>query len=147
MRRWLPVLSASILALMLVLAAGCGDGDEEEAPAGGSPGEIKMELNDFFFEPKDLNASAGQTLTLELENEGDAPHTFTIDELGIDEQVAPGENATVTVTPEQDGEIPFYCRFHLELQGMQGTITVRGGSGASQGGVGPTGSGGGYFGE
>ena len=58
-----------------------------------SSATLAVELDDFFFGPTFIKAKAGEKVTLELENEGNAPHTFTSDRLGVDEQVAPGESA------------------------------------------------------
>jgi plastocyanin len=83
--------------------------------------EVSLELDDYYFEPTFLKASPGATIHLELENEGDDTHTFTIDSLGIDQEVAPGDSATVDVTLPQEGAVRFYCRFHTNM-GMQGAF-------------------------
>ncbi len=86
--------------------------------------ELEMELDDFYFAPTVLEGEAGQTLTLNLFNEGDAPHTFTIEEQGIDETLEPGdEGVTVEVTFPDSGELVFVCTFH-EAQGMIGGLSV-----------------------
>jgi len=78
-------------------------------------------------------------VTFVLENEGDAPHTFTIDALDIDTEVAPGGSAEVEVTlPGQDATL-FYCRFH-QGQGMQGAVYFEEGDQvAAAGGANPAG--------
>jgi plastocyanin len=83
--------------------------------------EVSLELDDYYFEPTFLKASPGATIHLELENEGDDTHTFTIDSLGIDQEVAAGESATVDVTLPEEGAVRFYCRFHGNM-GMQGAF-------------------------
>jgi plastocyanin len=83
--------------------------------------EVDVEMDDYYFEPTFLKASPGATIQVKLENEGDDNHTFTIDALGIDQEVAPGESATVDVTLPQEGAVRFYCRFHGG-QGMQGAF-------------------------
>ena len=83
--------------------------------------EVTLELDDYYFEPTFLKASPGATIHVELENEGDDTHTFTIDSLGIDQEVAPGDSATVDVTLPQEGAVRFYCRFHGNM-GMQGAF-------------------------
>jgi plastocyanin len=83
--------------------------------------EVSLELDDYYFEPTFLKASPGATIHIELENEGDDTHTFTIDSLGIDQEVAPGDSATVDVTLPQEGAVRFYCRFHANM-GMQGAF-------------------------
>jgi plastocyanin len=87
--------------------------------------EAELELDDFYFEPTVLEGEAGQTLTVELENEGDATHTFTVDELGVDEEVQPGDRGEAEVTFPDSGALLFYCRFH-QGGGMRGALSVGG---------------------
>lgn len=143
----MPRSSTIALALTLgLLATACG-GDEQPAGGGDQEGggtvqiageqandhgtedvagmsDLEMELDDFYFEPTILQGEAGQTLTLSLFNEGDAPHTFTIEDQGVDEVLDPGqEDVTVEVTFPDSGEVVFICRFH-EAQGMLGGLTA-----------------------
>lgn len=101
-----------------------------EDVAGSSEAEI--ELDDFYFGPTVLEGEADQQLTVTLFNEGEAPHTFTIDELEIDEELQPGtSDVTVQVTFPESGALPFYCRFH-ESGGMVGGLSVGGDLEAAQ---------------
>jgi plastocyanin len=86
---------------------------------------FELELDDFYFGPTVLEGDAGQALALILHNEGDAPHTFTIDG-GVDEELEPGaEGVAVEVTYPDAGALVFYCRFHRG-QGMLGALSVDG---------------------
>lgn len=88
--------------------------------------EAEIELDDFYFGPTVLEGEAGQQLTVTLFNEGEAPHTFTVDELEIDEELEPGtSDVTVDVTFPDSGALAFYCRFH-ESGGMVGGLSVGG---------------------
>ena len=133
MTRWLPLACLALVAAALVAAA-CGDDEEETAPqdtSTASPGgnAVSVEADDFDFDPKELQTDTGQPLTVKIENSGKATHTFTIDDLNIDETLSPGQEATVTITPAREGTLEFYCRFH-KSQGMVGTLKVgAGGSG------------------
>jgi plastocyanin len=84
---------------------------------------LEMEADDFYFGPTFVKATAGQRFTVELRNKGKATHTFTSAALGIDEQLAPGAEKTVTVTAPSNGFVEFHCRFH-QAQGMQGAVIV-----------------------
>ena len=113
------------------------DGDEAtnhgSADVTGSS-EFELELDDFYFGPTVLEGEAGQSLTVTLHNEGDAPHTFTIDDAGIDEELQPGdEDVSVDVTFPDSGAAVFYCSFHRG-QGMLGALSVGGDLGAGSGG-------------
>ena len=120
------VVAVTLLTPALGLAA-CGDssddGDSVEAE-----GDVSIEMRDFEFSPSDPQATAGETITVELENTGSARHTFTTD--GIDEEVSPGDSTTVDVEVP-DGGLTFVCRFH-EGQGMTGEFVVAGGGGGGQ---------------
>lgn len=147
MHRFLPALA--VLLLVSALALACdngGDGDETgDDGAGQAAAPVTVKLGEFFFQPGELQASPGQTLTVEVENEGSAAHTFTIDELGVDQVLPPGETGTVLVTTQEEGTLRMYCRFH-ERQAMEGALKVGEGPGSSQGGTAPVGNGGGDIG-
>jgi plastocyanin len=156
-RQWTRI---SVLALVVtgVGVAGCGDDDDGEQATSASapvslPGqvtdhgtsqlgdatELDLELDDQYFAPTFVEGAAGSTVQVTLENEGSLPHTFTIDEADIDEEVGAGERATVEVTLPDSGSLRFYCRFHSG-SGMQGAFVVSGGASvttqpASSGGV------------
>jgi plastocyanin len=94
-------------------------------------GAVDIEADNFSFSKTFLKGSAGE-VKVEVENESSVPHTFTIDDQEIDEELAPGEKATVTVSLEGD-PVTFYCQFHVG-QGMQGAFyTGSGGNAASTG--------------
>src|SRR3954471_17333922 len=86
-------------------------------------GELEMELDDFYFGPTYVSGPAGAKVKVNLSNEGQKGHTFTIDSGKIDQQLDPGAKATVEVTLPASGSLAFYCRFHVS-GGMQGAFTV-----------------------
>ncbi len=83
--------------------------------------ELELELDDNYFGPTFAKASPGGSVSVELVNEGNATHTFTSDALGVDEEVGPGDEASVTVTLPDEGAVEFHCRFH-EGSGMKGAF-------------------------
>jgi plastocyanin len=103
--------------------------------------KISVEADDFYFDATYIKTKKG-TLTVALENEGNAPHTFTIDSLDIDKEIQPGKKATVKVKVPSSSAVAFYCRFH-KGQGMQGAVFTKAGasttsSAANTGGATPT---------
>jgi plastocyanin len=135
----LPMLAAA-LVLILGLAACGGSGKSEEGEEGGTmmigghdvevhgtkdvsgeTGKVEIEMYDNFFEPTVLEGTPGQTVTLELKNEGNAGHTFTVSEQSIDQEVEPADEAEVDVTFPESGKLTFVCRFH-ESGGMVGEL-------------------------
>lgn len=118
-----------LLALPLTLAvAACGDDTEEvdtpnNASGDGNGGEsaIEVSASDFSFSPPKVSVDPGMEVSVQITNNGNVQHTFTMDDLGIDETIDPGEEVTVSLALETDQR--FYCRFH-ESAGMEGTIST-----------------------
>src|SRR4029079_10602747 len=50
-------------------------------------GELEMELDDFYFGPTYVTGPAGAKVKIDLSNEGQKNHTFTIDSAKIDTEV------------------------------------------------------------
>src|SRR5262245_19607420 len=136
-----------ILAFALVGAA-CGDNSTETETPGGSGtesatqttigsepandhgsqdvsgmDETSLEVDDFYFEPTLLTGTAGQQLTIEIENEGSVEHNFSLDEQSISQDIEAGEDASVSVTFPDSGVLVFYCKYHRG-QGMLGGLMV-----------------------
>ena len=127
--RCLAVISA--LALVALTGA-CGGGDDADGGAGGGSeaaseasggggGSITVEAKDFEFDPAELEVAAG-AVTVDIDNAGEAPHTFTIEELDVNEEIDAGQQGTAEFDAEP-GEYEFVCTFHLG-QDMVGTLTV-----------------------
>jgi plastocyanin len=101
-------------------------GGEEQAAAGEGTGEtLVVESYDIYFEPDELSIPADTDVTVQLPNEGVSLHNFSIDELGISVDIAPGATEE-TVINAPAGEYEFYCNVpgHKEA-GMEGTLTVQ----------------------
>lgn len=150
MRTKLGRIAVAVVGLMLVATA-CSKSSNDSLPSGSSGGSggdssttmtigsdtandhgqadatgktsIEVEQDDFYFNPTVIAGSPGQTIGIELKNEGSTPHTFTIDALGIDETLQPDESKTVQVTFPDSGFTEFYCRIHRG-SGMVGELTV-----------------------
>lgn len=139
---YLRGVSAVAAAAVLVLAvAACGGGDDDASEGGSTTiggmtaqlhgtkdvsnesGKVEIELYDDYFEPTILKGKPGEKITLELKNEGENPHTLTISDQGVDQEVQPGEEAEADVTFPKSGELTFVCRFH-EGRGMVGALEV-----------------------
>jgi plastocyanin len=98
-----------------------------ESGVGSQPSEtvkvIEVELNDDNFNPKVITIPNGKTTTLILKNKGVKNHTFTVEKLGIDVEVQPGNEKTITVKPQQPGTYELICRYHFR-EGMVGKVIV-----------------------
>jgi plastocyanin len=101
-------------------------GGEGQAAAEEGTGEaLVVESYDIYFEPDELSIPADSDVTVQLPNEGVSLHNFSIDELGISVDIAPGATEE-TVINAPAGEYEFYCNVpgHKEA-GMDGTLTVQ----------------------
>jgi uncharacterized cupredoxin-like copper-binding protein len=85
---------------------------------------IEIDLNDDYFNPKVITISNGITTTLVLKNKGAKEHTFTVEKLGIDAEVQPGKEKTITVKPTNPGTYELICRYHFN-EGMVGKVIVK----------------------
>jgi plastocyanin len=138
-RGWAAV--AAILAVALV-ATGCSKkeetakvitvagqkmNDKGTKDVSGSA-SAELELNNegkvYYFEPTILKGSAGEKVTLDLSNEGDTLHNFSLTDQGVDTDVQPGSKASVTVTFPQSGTLVFFCKYHATSFNMRGALEV-----------------------
>jgi plastocyanin len=138
-KRWaLIALAIAIGLASMVLVASCGGGDGESSEGGtttigavaandhgtkdvSGESKVELELDDDYFEPTVLEGKPGERVTLELENEGGSEHNLTIDELKIDQDVGPGDEAEVEVTFPESGTLTFFCKYHRD-RGMAGAF-------------------------
>jgi len=98
---------------------------EASAPAAGAAcsesaaaGEVSVAVKDFAFNPADITAKVGQTIT--FTNGDSAPHTATLDDGSCTTpNIASGSSDGLTFTAA--GTYPFHCKVHPN---MKGTITV-----------------------
>jgi uncharacterized cupredoxin-like copper-binding protein/mono/diheme cytochrome c family protein len=99
--------------------------------AGGEAGDVAtsdqftVESHDIFFTPTEIEVPSDTEVTILLPNLGAAPHNFSIDELDVSVDIAPGETKEVTITAPE-GEYEYYCNIpgHKEA-GMVGTLISR----------------------
>ena len=120
------ILMASGAALAALLLSACG-GDSSTATTGsseppatsaaGGTEEQTVTISDFTFDPSELTIS-GPT-TIEVVNEDDVQHSFTLDDDSASQNVQGGANATVDIDPA--ASVGFHCEFHPD---MTGSITV-----------------------
>lgn len=78
---------------------------------------------EYKFNPSEIAFAVGETVDFTMTTETEL-HNFTVDDLGIDEDVEPGESVTFSFTFDRAGTYKFICIFH-EINGMVGTITVK----------------------
>lgn len=118
MKKWLTGLF--FLLAMFVVTTNLASGivfAETQSP-------IEIKLNDDYFNPDVITILKGKTTTLVLKNVGSKEHTFTVKKLGIDEEVQPGKEKSINVSPKMSGTYELICRYHLN-NGMVGKLIVK----------------------
>lgn len=110
---WKAMRTLTIAGAVVSLLGACG-GD-----GGASTSTVTMRDNEFV--PSEPTIAAGE---IELVNEGESPHTFTVEGEQVDVEVDAGATVTETVDLES-GTYTLFCSFHRG-QGMEGTLTVEG---------------------
>jgi plastocyanin len=95
------------------------------AGGGNAASEQTVTMVDIAFQPDSLTIPANTDVTVSLPNTGAALHNFSVDELGISVDVAPGDTGSATINAAA-GTYEFYCNVpgHKEA-GMLGTLTVQ----------------------
>ncbi len=118
-------LIASLAVVVIVTGACSGDETGADTPAqstetGGEvvPGSAQIAIAGSTFEPTTLPVASGST-DITITNADAVDHTFTLDDMSVDETVAAGASATVTVDLSET--IGFHCEIHPS---MTGTLQV-----------------------
>lgn len=109
-------LGAALLSVALLLAACSSEGGSTDT--GG--GTQTITISNFTFDPDTLTEPSGQDVTIEVTNNDDVEHSFTLDDDSVSQDVEGGESQTVTINLT-DG-IGWHCEYHPDR--MKGTITV-----------------------
>ena len=129
-------LAAAVFSVALLTAA-CSSGDGSPATGGGSPAgggssassspetgggaeDQTLTISNFTFDPSTLALPSGQDVKIEVTNEDDVEHSFTLDDDSVSQDVEGGEDASVTLNLTEG--IGWHCEYHPDA--MKGTITV-----------------------
>ena len=135
----IPTLAVLAGAIAL---AGCGSDDNGDdngsAPAassGGSAETVKLSATEFKFTPSDPSVDKAGKVTFDVSNDGSVDHALEVEGPNGEvetEPIAAGQSAKLTVDLSKAGKYEMYCPIgnHKEM-GMEGTVTVAGGSGSS----------------
>lgn len=93
--------------------------EEPETPPPSAPAESAIEIRDFQFVPASISIPADTPTNIVVKNSGQATHTFTVEELGVSEELATGEEKTVEISAPP-GTYAGQCNHHPSMK-----ITVR----------------------
>jgi plastocyanin len=97
--------------------------EEEAAFAVPEEGTIVVRATQMGFEPADIQAPAGETLTIVFERdiENTCMDSVVFPDLDIDEDLPMGEKVAIEITPEEGQEIGFNCRMGHGKSTITGT--------------------------
>jgi uncharacterized cupredoxin-like copper-binding protein len=138
-----PGRAAALLWTLVVLVPACGDEAAPPPPpqrpgtvvVGGEPAndhgteqvsedaDLEIEAGDLFFAPTVLLGAPELALPARVRAAGQERHTITAPELGIDEEIEPGESVEIELTFPESGTTVFFCRYH-RAQGMLGVLVA-----------------------
>jgi plastocyanin len=117
-RKWtLLVVAAIAIAVVLVLALMFMGGDDGND--GNDPGPNEVWIDNMAFEPFNLTASVGATVT--WTNNDAASHTVTSDDVGLFDSGTMTTGETFQFTFTEVGQYFYHCALHPE---MHGVVTV-----------------------
>ena len=137
-----------VLVVGLFLFTACGGGEQEKPPAAsatskpaqaekpesnapqdnapqGNAKVVEVDLSVFKFTPKEIYLKLGEPVRFKATSK-DTIHSFTVKDLGIDVELAPGDQQVSEVfTPEKTGRFQITCRIHsVSAYGMEGFLIV-----------------------
>ena len=116
-----PTAAATGTAAPAKTAAPAATEQAAQAPAdnAASADPITVDIANFAFAPKDIQAKVGQKIT--FTNQDSAPHTATATEGAKFDSGQLDQGKSFSYTAKKAGTIQFVCSFHPN---MTGTITV-----------------------
>lgn len=122
-KNWLAGLFVMIMVMSISAPLHVFATTESETKPVDTVEGMVVELHDDYFNPDVITIAKGEPTKLLLKNEGQKQHTFTVEKLGIDVEVQPGEQKAIIVKTEETGTYDLICRFH-EKEGMVGEVII-----------------------
>jgi plastocyanin len=111
---------AAMKGVVTVTGEAASGGAPAQASAG--PREVDVGAVDFAFEPNNASVAAGGKV--KVANNGQAPHTLTLDDVDLETgNLAPGATAELTA-PDAPGSYSYRCAVHPAR--MRGVLVVLG---------------------
>lgn len=104
-----------------------------------------IQADNYYFNPSVLKGTAGQKLTLVIENVSDTQHNFSVDAQHLNKDLSGMAKVTTNVTFPKSGVLSFYCSYH-KANGMAGGLLTSGDKAAAGASTTSSSSGGGTVG-
>ena len=122
------IILVLISIFLVVTLAGCGN-ESDTAKGDSDVQTVYIEANDEYeFDPNRVEVKTGK-IKLVVENVGKRMHGFGIEELNIDEQLAPGQTMEKVIEINEPGTYEFECTVLCgtlsDHKGMMGKLIVK----------------------
>lgn len=126
----MKVLKVAFVAFVAVALVACGNGADQSADSGEDMTEVvpfeatftvELDGDAKVFAPTERSVT-GNAGTITIENTLDAPHGFTISELGLEEVVDANSTQSFEVDNVEPGEYTVDCQLHSAHQ--ESTLVV-----------------------
>jgi uncharacterized cupredoxin-like copper-binding protein len=133
----MQVRAPAALGIAALSLAACGGGsDKSAAPSGASQKTIQISETEYKLSPASVQLDEPGVYTFHVVNDGTLTHALEVEGNGVEaktDDLAPGSSADLEVEITEAGGYEVYCPIanHRDL-GMEGTLTVGGGTGASE---------------
>lgn len=114
-----------LLATLLLSACSAEDGNGGETSSG-DEGSITVTMGDMFYEPDSIEVPAGETVTIELVNEGSIEHDLVFDEDAEPDTLPAGESRTMEIGPFESDTVGWCTVAGHRDAGMELEVTVTG---------------------
>ena len=109
------------LSLLVLGAAGCSGSAPDPGECADPVPAGTIRLEDFAFDPDCLVAAPGASI--QLENVGETPHTFTVDGTDVSFDLSAGTDAQGSLSGVEPGRYAVTCIYHPQ---MTATLSVEG---------------------
>jgi predicted lipoprotein with Yx(FWY)xxD motif/uncharacterized cupredoxin-like copper-binding protein len=88
-----------------------------------SASDVEIEVDDFYFNPTFIKGKAGEKVTINIANDSNTLHNFSVTSLSIDKDIAAKGKTTVEFTFPASAVVLFMCKYHTG-SGMNGEALV-----------------------
>jgi plastocyanin len=138
-RAVLPTVVAMAIVAILVACSGGGSRPSGACAKADASNTVQLHANNLQFSAPCIEAAAGKPIVIVFSNDEGQPHDVVVykDSSKAQELIrgdiitGPGRQTTVTVPPQQPGELYFECSVHPQMNGPLKVIAGPGDSPSS----------------
>jgi plastocyanin len=124
------IVAVAAVSVFVLAACGGGNGDGDGGGGAAAAGDdaaavdsVAVSLVDNEFDPSSVTVASGGAV--DVSNDGEALHNFSVEGEDVDVDVKPGESTSVDLSSLEPGSYELLCKLH-ESAGMTGTLEVEG---------------------